>query len=281
MRYSLTVIIGYRDRYVEAGGLIFHYLDWGSPSNPTLVLCHGFRDTAHTWDELAERLAVERRIIAIDSRNHGESDSAPPPLDSSILPEDLRAFVDAIGLDQFDLLGHSMGGRQAMGYADGNPNRVRRLIIEDVGPSYPKTSQLPPAIAAAVPQSVSGLDEVMAFTYNKRRDDAYNRTKALLARWPSQDGRMIPKFNAVLPDRNTHPPPDHWPALQRIGCPTLVVRGAHSKVLDEPTLQKMVRALPDGRSVTIPNAGHRVHEDNTYDFAAVLTEFLDQPGGNG
>lgn len=245
-----------------------------------MVLCHGFRDTAHTWEELAERLAVGRRVIAIDARNHGESDSSPPPLDSAILPEDLETIVDAIGLDQFDLLGHSMGGRQAMGFADRSPSRVRRLIIEDVGPSYPKTSQLPPAIAAPVPQSVSDLDEVMAFTYNKRRDDAFNRTKALLARWPSRDGRMTPKFNAVLPDRNEIPPPDHWPALQRIGCPTLVVRGAHSKVLDEPTLRSMVRTLPDGCGVTIPDAGQRVHEDNTHDFAAILAEFLDWTGGN-
>ncbi len=128
---------GYRDGFVEANGLRFHYLDWGDPGGPPVVLLHGTTSNAHSWDRISAMMAKKYRAIALDARNHGDSDTSPVPYNRDLLAEDVAATVDALGLDRFGLIGLSMGGRTAMIYAGYHPERIERLVIEDIAPDTP------------------------------------------------------------------------------------------------------------------------------------------------
>src|SRR5437773_7043729 len=131
----MTTSSALRDRTVDARGLAFHCVEWGDPAAKPLVLLHGITGHARTWDRLAADLAPHFRIVALDQRGHGDSPPAPDgDYTMGTMAQDLGAVADALGLGTFTLLGLSMGGRVAIAYAGGQPSRVERLVIVDIGP---------------------------------------------------------------------------------------------------------------------------------------------------
>ena len=124
-----------QDKFVEANGMRFHYLEWGSANNPPMLLLHGFAQTCHSWDFVALGFSDEYRVIVLDQRGHGDSDWAP---DGDYSPEtqqkDISAVVNQLGLDNFVLMGLSMGGRNSFTYAANNAEKVRALVVVDAAP---------------------------------------------------------------------------------------------------------------------------------------------------
>ena len=130
-----------QDELIELRGLRFHYRDWAcsKPDAQNLVLLHGYTGHARSWDVLAEAMSTDYRVLALDQRGHGET--AWAPADAYGTPEmvaDLEAFVAAMGLDGFVLLGLSMGGIVSMGYAGKQPPELAQLIIVDIAPEIAK-----------------------------------------------------------------------------------------------------------------------------------------------
>src|SRR5215208_2419535 len=113
------------DKTLVLNGLRFHYRDWGTADAQPLVCLHGFTGHARTWDTFAKAMLQDYRVLALDQRGHGETEWATDyhPLRRV---EDLAAFVDALGLDKFALLGLSMGGRCAFQYAARFPDKLDR-----------------------------------------------------------------------------------------------------------------------------------------------------------
>ena len=131
----MTTQVKYQDRTVTANGLKIHYLEWGDPSAPPLVALHGLRGHGHTWDSFSEPLSSQYHIFALDQRGRGDTDWAPDgQYTGDAFVADFEGFVDALGLDNFVLMGHSMGGRNSMLYAGKHPEKVRKLILVDIGP---------------------------------------------------------------------------------------------------------------------------------------------------
>ena len=124
-----------QDKFVNANKMRFHYLEWGDPSSPPLVLLHGFAQTCHSWDFVALSLCDRYRVIVLDQRGHGDSDWAQ---DGDYTPEtqqkDIAAIVGELGLSQFNLMGLSMGGRNSFTYAANHAEQVKALVIVDAGP---------------------------------------------------------------------------------------------------------------------------------------------------
>src|SRR5580692_319095 len=118
--------------HVEIGGLSFHYTDWGG-DGPPLVMLHGLSGHARTWDHTAAALSDRYRVLALDQRGHGDSDWAPN-YGIGPMTADLLAFMDALQLREVNLMGLSMGGIVSFVFAAAPPERVRRLMILDIGP---------------------------------------------------------------------------------------------------------------------------------------------------
>ena len=121
-----------------ADGLRVHYQEAGPPDAPTVLMTHGFLGSLRDWRyvtrplaALAERYEYRLRTIALDWVGFGQS--AMPPVNYSLFyfAEFLKNFADELGLKQFDLMGHSMGGKHNLAFAVLYPDYVRKLILVD------------------------------------------------------------------------------------------------------------------------------------------------------
>jgi pimeloyl-ACP methyl ester carboxylesterase len=126
---------GYTDRFVVNEGRRIHYLDWGSAEKTPFIMLHGIGRSAHSYDYIAPHFLREYHVIAMDLRGHGDSDWHPA---AAYLVEDyvkdLERLVEQLNLSGIVLTGSSTGGRVAQVYAGLHPERVAKLIVEDVGP---------------------------------------------------------------------------------------------------------------------------------------------------
>ena len=125
----------YRSCNIVLRQMRFHYLEWGAPDAPPIVLLHGGHQSAHSWDLVSLHLAQRYRVLALDQRGHGDSEWARDvEYSNHAMSLDAEAFIDAMGLRRPILIGHSMGGRNSMLLTRRDPSRLRALVIVDVGP---------------------------------------------------------------------------------------------------------------------------------------------------
>ena len=122
-----------QDKWFTDGDLRLHYLDWGNQDAAPMVLLHHHTGNAHYWDFFARSMGQDYHVIAVDNRGHGDSSWA-----GNYIPEeyvaDLTKLVTKLGLNDIMLIGHSLGGINALLYTATNPDRVARLVIVDIGP---------------------------------------------------------------------------------------------------------------------------------------------------
>src|SRR6476620_6372140 len=119
------------DRFATVNGIRLHYLDRGAADKPAMILVHGNERHAHTFDHIVGEFTQDYRVIALDMRGHGESGWSP---DAAYLVKDLSGLIPQLGLTRVTLWGNSTGGRVVQVYAGLNPDKVERVISEDVGP---------------------------------------------------------------------------------------------------------------------------------------------------
>ena len=264
---------------VPVGALDLHYVQWGAPTSPPMVLLHGFMAHARTWDLFARDLGRDHRVLALDQRGHGDSGRAP---DGVYGPEqyvgDLEQFVAALGLGSFILVGMSMGGRNSMLYAARHPEAVERLVIVDIGPEAPP----PFAPRPGAPEDPGVFDSPSQVADFLRGQDPYppEDYRQEVARHSVRqrpDGRYEWKWDPALRTSRSPVAGDYWATLRAIRCPTLIVRGAESPILPREMAERMVRDLPTSRLVEVPRSGHPVQEDNAPALIAAVREFLGRP----
>jgi pimeloyl-ACP methyl ester carboxylesterase len=251
---------------LEINGLRLHYLDWGNPGAPPVVCVHGYTSSAQAFNAVARRFLDRSHFVAADVRGHGESAwSASGAYQYADQVSDLAGVVDKLGLSRFTLIGTSMGGIIAMAYAGAHPDRLTRLVINDIGPDTETGSQRITQMVGSRPDEFGTLDEAMAYRREMSpivagRSPEDQRELALGVLRQRPDGRWIWKMDPeYIRQRVRIGPPQRpalWPALQRVTCPTLVVWGTDSDVLSEAQARRMVETLPKGELVSVPGVGH-------------------------
>ena len=271
------------DKFVNANGMRFHYLEWGNPDNPPMLLLHGFAQTCHSWDFVALGFSDNYRVIVLDQRGHGDSDWAA---DGDYSPEtqqkDISGVVNELGLENFVLMGLSMGGRNSFTYAANNSGKVKALVVVDAAPQ--NMQQGTQNIRSFVQQD-DELDSVDAFVervlqYNPRRDPQQVRGSILHNLKELPNGKWTWKYDRALrsPGRRMGSDAETekrlWGYLETLQCPTLLVRGGASDIVAMDTADRMHKAIPNSRIATIEGAGHLVMGDSPSGFQAAVTEFL-------
>ena len=274
------------DEFLEINGLRFHYLDWGGPYSTPVLMLHGFAQTCHSWDFTALSLCDRFRVIALDARGHGDSQWAQ---DGDYSPEahqrDLHAFVQALGLGDPVLMGLSMGGRSSFTYAAVHPERIKALVIVDAAPEHQRSG------SDAVRRFVQGSDELDSidqfverarrYNPNPRRSPEQIRGSLLHNLMQLPNGKWTWKYDKALRSPGGRPSPDPgltrrlWVYMDEIKCPTLVVRGAESKVVSQETAEEMCSRLSLGQLAVVEGAGHLVPGHNPSGFNRAVAQFLD------
>jgi pimeloyl-ACP methyl ester carboxylesterase len=257
--------------YGMVNGLRLRYLEWGRPgalhpNELTIVCVHGYTSSAEAFNALARRIQDRAHIIAMDVRGHGESAWSPDgAYQYADQAGDLAALVDQLGIERFVLIGTSMGGIIAMVYAGQHGDRLRGLVLNDIGPDVEAGSGRITQTVGSRPNDFASLDEAMQYrretspiTAGRPLADQEETARGVLRERP--DGRWAWKMDpAYIEQRVKQGPPKRpplWPVLETLQCPTQLVWGTDSDVLSEAQAKRMVAALPKGELVSVPGIGH-------------------------
>ncbi|HJU16438.1 MAG TPA: alpha/beta hydrolase [Stellaceae bacterium] len=266
----------------QVGALRLRYLDWGTPGLPPMLFLHGGALTAHTWDLCCLSLRAEYHCLALDQRGHGDSDWEPEA-DYSIAAqrEDIKGFVDQLGLDRPILVGQSMGAINALAFAVHYPERLSALVMIDAGPEVRRQGSRRIREFVHDVAEAPSLDDIIAraLAFNPRRDPTILRRSLMHNLRQTPEGGWSWKYDRrrfQRIDHETHRAERQSLAegLARVTCPALVVRGGDSDVFLDEDAAHLASRLPHGRAVTIPEAGHTVQGDNPKALVAALRSFL-------
>jgi len=265
----------------------FHYLDWGTSGQPPMVFLHGGGLNAHTWDLVCLGLRRERHCFALDQRGHGESEWSPVmDYGTESHVDDVEAFVDHLKLERFVLVGMSLGGANALAWAGRHSQRLKGLVLIDVGPETRAAGAQKIQAFTANQKLADSLDEVIerAMAFNPRRDRDLLRLSLRHNLRQTPKGQWMWKYD----QRHRGVPPEPgaverrrellWDAVSKVQCPTLVVRGAQSDVFHDEDAERLAGKLARGRWVKVEKAGHTVQGDNPAGLLTELRAFLGELG---
>jgi pimeloyl-ACP methyl ester carboxylesterase len=274
--------------------LRLHYVDWGNPSAPPLILVHGGRDHCRNWDWVARALRRDWHVIAPDLRGHGDSAYSPSgDYSMSAFIYDLAQLIHGQRLAPVRIVAHSLGGNIALRYAGLYPDAVTRLVaIEGMGGSVPrhtKRDETPVAerltrwidqeraMAGRLPRRYASIDEALARMQAENAHLTPEQARYLTVHGVSQneDGTYSWKFDNYV--RGFSPVDitvDEQHSLwSRIACPTLLVYGSESWA-SNPQEDGRIRHFANARVVSFERAGHWVHHDRLDAFLDTLNGFL-------
>ena len=274
--------------------LRLHYVDWGNPSAPPLVLVHGGEDHCRNWDGVAQALRKDWHVIAPDLRGHGESEWAS---DGTYfiagLIYDLAELVRHLNLAPVTIIGHSYGGHIALRYAGLYPDEVRKLVaIEGLGPSPQRMAE---------EMKITAADRMRRWIDERRKMvDRPARTYATVAdataRMQANNKRLTPELARHLTEHGVRKNDDGtfswkfdpalraWPPYdvtreaianlwERITCPTLLVYGNESWA-SNPAEDGRAKHFKNAEVAVIDGAGHWVHHDQRDAFLKLIRGFV-------
>ncbi|MER6216666.1 alpha/beta hydrolase [Streptomyces sp. NPDC001674] len=242
------------------GGRRLSFLDFGGSGRPLLAL-HGHFGDGRTFAPLASELCGSWRVIALDQRGHGLSDSAPDFSRAGYV-EDAAAVLGHLGIRRAVVLGHSLGGVNAYQLAAWIPGLVEALVVEDIGVevegdlsfslSWPRRAPTRDGLLAELGSSARHLRDAV-----REYADGWG-----LAFAPEDMAASQRQLNG-----------DHWSDWLASDCPALLLRGSRSTVLSAEHAREMAARRPRTRLVELA-AGHTVHETVPGEFAAAVRRFL-------
>ena len=274
--------------------LRLHYVDWGNPEAPPLLLLHGGRDHCRNWDWTATALRDRWHIIAPDLRGHGDSQWAE---DGSYTMAgyiyDLAQLIHQQRLAPVTIIAHSLGGNIALRYTGLYPDTVAKIVaIEGLGPPRRWLAEHAAstivdrmdawvreqrALAGRLPRRYASIEDAFRRMQEENPHLSAEQARHLTAHGVNQneDGTYSWKFDNYV--RAWFPYDMRGRDIQhlwsRIACPTLLLYGKESRAGD-PTADGRAEHFKNVRIAGIDGAGHWLHHDRLEEFLRIVGEFL-------
>ena len=274
--------------------LRLHYVDWGNPGAPPMLLVHGGRDHCRNWDWVAEAFADEYHIIAPDLRGHGDSQwMLGGSYTVSNYVYDVAQLLNQTKLTPVTIIAHSLGGMVSLRYAGVYPRNVVKLVaIEGLG--WPLKAVAKRAAHSTQERFTDWVDSLrnlsarmprkypdLATAFRRMQEEnphlSEDQARHLTVHGINQneDGTYSWKFDNYV---RTDPPyamsmaegEELW---SNITCPTLLVRGLDSWASD-PEEDGRAKNFRNARCVNFADAGHWVHHDQLGGFLKTVRDFL-------
>lgn len=285
---------GPTSHYYFSQRLRLHYVDWGNPEAPPLLLVHGGRDHCRNWDWVARELRKDYHVIAPDLRGHGDSEwIRGGTYNTSDYIYDIAQLIHQLDLAPLRIVAHSMGGGISTRYAGIFPDNVSKLVtIEGVGPSPKLIKEMKKFEVArgtrgwvrqmrkfsghqmrryaSIEEAVARMQEANP---HLSQDQAHHLTVHGVNQ--NEDGTFCWKFDnyvRAFPSVGMNME-DVLSLYSNITCPTMLIRGTESDASD-PLEDGRAELFQDVRVETVADAGHWVHHDQLDIFMALLDDFL-------
>ena len=267
---------------VAANGVDFAYRRFGTPTGTPLIFINHYRGNLDTFDPaITDTLAGGREVVLFDNAGIGASTgTAKDTLEG--MAADAEAFIDALGYDQVDLLGFSMGGQVAQQIVVDRPELVRKLILVGTGPRAGEgmESMLPSTIELFV-KDWDPEDAIWGPVFFSQSPKGLSAAADYLRRTRARADRDAP---VSVEAANAHyVAAGRWGApgqsndyLKDIVQPTLIVNGSNDIVIPTVNSYYMQQAMPNARLVLYPDSNHGSHFEYHNHFTRELAYFLDQ-----
>ena len=259
-----------RTRTIDAGGVTFAYRELGPSTGVPVVFLTHLAAVLDNWDpRVVDGIAAKHRVITFDSRGVGAS-SGSTPTTIEEMASDAVAFIRALGFEQVDLFGFSMGGMIAQVIAQAEPQLVRKIILAGTGPAggegIDKVTRISYLDTARGLLTRQDPKQFLFFTRtpNGRRAGKEFLTR-LKERTSDRDNAIsIGSFRAQL--KAIHRWGQQKPAdLSNIHQPALILNGDSDKMVPTKNTIDLAQRLPNSQLVVYPDAGHggvfQFHDD--------------------
>lgn len=251
-----------------------------------MIIIHGLYGSSDNWMGVAKSLSDRFEVWLPDLRNHGRS-----PHDDShnyeLMRDDMRQMMDDAGMERAVLLGHSMGGKVAMCFAQHHPDRIEKIIVVDIAPkSYkelyrgesPNHRDILYAMKKADLNSAKtrrDIDRMLEDTVRSARVRSFlmknlDRGDDGRYRWTLNLDVLIRELDNIMDGVNTN---CFDPAFPLTGFPALFIRGEKSPYVVDEDIETIERIFPSAQLVTIQGAGHWLHAEKPGEFAKAVREF--------
>jgi pimeloyl-ACP methyl ester carboxylesterase len=244
-----------------------HYTEWGDPDNPKVLICvHGLTRTGRDFDFLAAALEHEYRVICPDVVGRGQSDWLNDKSDYTypLYVNDVAMLLARIDAERIDWVGTSMGGLIGIFLASYTGSPIHKMVINDIGPRIPAAGLQRVATYVGQVVTFDSIEKMEKFlrtiaaTFGNLSDEQWRHMTIHGAR-QLEDGRYtfaydpgIAKNFRTLDLKDI----DLWSMWDAIHCPTLVLRGEHSDVLDHADAVIMTERGPKATLIEFPGMGH-------------------------
>jgi pimeloyl-ACP methyl ester carboxylesterase len=265
------------------------YKEWGDPVNPKVLVCvHGVTRVSDDFDNMAQALCDEYRVVCPDVVGRGRSDWLRDPQHYQIpqYVSDMVTLLARVNAETVHWFGTSMGGLIGMGLASLKDSPIRKLILNDVGPT------LNPAALARIGEYIGQAVRFPTFDdaaryireislpFGPHTEEEWRKLAADVLR-QDKDGQWIrhydlglaAPFKAATPESAKQAEAMLWMAYDAIACPTMLVRGAISDLVSHELAQAMATRGPKAKLVEIAGVGHAptfMHADQI----AIARDFL-------
>jgi len=246
---------------------LVHYTEWGDPDNPKVLICvHGLTRTGRDFDFLAAALEHEYRVICPDVVGRGQSDWLNDKSDYTypLYVNDIAMLLARIDAERIDWVGTSMGGLIGIFLASYAGSPIHKMVINDIGPRIPAAGLQRVATYVGQVVTFDSIEKMEKFlrtiaaTFGNLSDEQWRHMTIHGAR-QLEDGRYtfaydpgIAKNFRTLDLKDI----DLWSMWDAIHCPTLVLRGEHSDVLDHADAVIMTERGPKATLIEFPGMGH-------------------------
>lgn len=262
----------------------FHHQRLGSTAHPKLVFLHGLMGAAANWRRIAAAFQDRYEVLVYDQRGHGQSFRPETGYAPENYAEDLLKIIDELGWEKIHLVGHSMGGRNSIAFASRWPQRLVKLVVEDIGPEGNlQNAQKLNALIDGVPTPFPSRKEAKEFFLNEfPRKFADRKAVLTLGQFlysnivETSDGRADWRFSvkAIRESVQEGRARDRWDQWKAITTETLLVRGSESDEISPETMQEMLAQNHHARGIVIEKAGHWVHFEQPEAFIQCVSDFL-------
>jgi pimeloyl-ACP methyl ester carboxylesterase len=271
-------------RFVEADGIRFAYRRFGDPVGTPIVLLQHFMGNLDNYDPaITDALAMGRDVILTDNAGVGLSTGeAPDTLPG--MARDAASLIDALGLEQVDLFGFSMGGYVAQQITVDRPELVRRLVLVGTGPrGGDGMGQLDPDVAPLFGKVYDPQDLMWLPIFFSPSAESQAAGRRFLERIRARtEDRDAPVSEATVTAHLTAArawgaaASDGFEYLKEIRQPTLVVNGSNDVVVATVNSYILQQNLPDAELVLFPDSNHGSHFQFADRFIAYVTDFVDR-----
>jgi pimeloyl-ACP methyl ester carboxylesterase len=265
---------------IDIGGTRFAYRQLGADTGVPVVFLNHLAAVLDNWDpRVIDGIAAKRRVIVFDNRGIGASGGSTPN-SVEAMARDAIAFIRALGFDQVDLLGFSLGGMVSQVIAQDQPQLVRKLILAGTGPAGGEgIDKVTPITLRAMARGAVTFKDPKTYLFFTRtpngRKAAREFLERLKERTQDRDKAISPiSFRAQL--KAIHAWANQQPSdLSNIRQPALIANGDQDRMVPSSNSVELARRLPNARLKLYPDAGHGGVFQYHQEFVAEALDFLE------